>query len=102
MPLVKRLLGARFACESVDSRKKKETLKLENDGSAKLQSQSHPGRWGTMNDPTIGSHCKVYSCIFIDIGWTRFNAGLDDEQKKVNMYSSEWPYTKLKYTCTRS
>ena len=64
-------------------------------------SQGRHGRWGTMNDPTLGAHCAVYSCLFIDFGRSSFNAGLDADLTQMKVYASSRPYDTLKFSCQR-
>jgi len=103
MPLVQSLLGARFSCSEVGSEKKSQ-LELSSNGDASgLQGiLGRRGRWGSMNDPTLGPQCPVYSCLFIDFGYsTKFNAGYDKESKSLELYSDARPYDLLRYRCSR-
>ena len=70
MPLVKTLGGTTWKCEGKGSNKGKTSeLELTGNGDAMgLSGSRSRGRWGTMNDPTLGDACPVYSCVFLDFG----------------------------------
>ena len=53
-----------------------------------------------MNDPTLGAGCVPYACIFIDVGGTQMNGGLDEARSTMRVYSARRPYDQLKFTCT--
>ena len=77
MPLVKKLAGTQWTCKGGT------TLTL--DGSGNVQGLGRgSGRWGTMNDPTLGERCPVYSCIFLDFGGG-FGGGAHDARFDPNV-----------------
>jgi len=67
MPLVQKLSGSRWSCKQAGEPSE---LELTNNGDAHgLGGRGRGGgRWGSMNDPTLGAACPVYSCLFIDTG----------------------------------
>ena len=67
MPLVRTLAGSRWQCAGVGETRGHEALELTNSGDARGLG-TRGGRWGTMNDPTLGKACPVYACIFLDLG----------------------------------
>ena len=70
-PLVSGMSGKRFSCTSNSGAT--EALELRRTGDARLGSRS--GRWGAMNDPTIGEAlCPVDYCLFVDLFGQTMNA----------------------------
>ncbi len=70
--LVRRLAGQRFQCTQRDG-ERAERLELSSTGDATLGRRR--GRWGAMNDPTIGEErCPVRSCLFVDLQGQEMNA----------------------------
>jgi hypothetical protein len=67
MPLVQKLAGSRWSCTGTGDAKTG-SLDLSNGGDVSGPSHGGHGRWGSMNDPTLGAACPVYKCIFIDGG----------------------------------
>ena len=63
-------------------------LELKNNGDAILGSSV--GRWGTMNDPTIGTSCPVNQCLFVDMrgGAEKFNAHV--EVGRLTLFSNHY------------
>lgn len=98
MKLIQQLMGTTYSCTSTDSGKQV-VLELSEKGDA--HGLVRPGRWGSMNDPTLEPHCPVYSCVFIDVGSLRHNAAFDHSLQTMQVFGAERPYDKLKYKCTR-
>ena len=84
MILVKQLIGASFECVDAKSGSKQGVLKLLDGGdvTSTLNKIGRGGRWGSMNDPTLGAGCPVYSCIFVDSGYRHFNSDLFAVRKR--------------------
>jgi len=73
--LVQRMSGKRLTCTRGRSGESAATepLELHNTGDAALGRRR--GRWGAMNDPTIGEAlCPVNSCLFVDLMGQQMNA----------------------------
>ena len=68
-PLVKQLAGTSWLCSGAWQK----LVLTETGDSRGGETPDGRGRWATMNDPTLGDTCPVYSCIFVDIGggWGR-------------------------------
>ena len=66
--LVGQMSGRRFRCaRSARADAPNVELELLDSGDAKLDGRT--GRWGSMNDPTIGEAvCPVNHCLFVDVG----------------------------------
>ena len=79
MSLVQKLAGSKWQCKNTKDGSRSE-LDLGNTGDASGLTGRGRGRWGSMNDPTLGRKCPVYSCIFIDLGW----AGQKHEARHVD------------------
>ena len=81
MPIIKKLARTSWACTS-SSGGKDATLELEASGDASGLGRNgwgrSSGRWGSMNDPTLGKACPVYECIFIDSGGMQHEARLHE------------------------
>ena len=69
MPLVKKLAASQWSCTSgADGSGSAVSLELGGNGDVSGPGMGKRGRWGTMNDPTLGAACPVYACIYIDLG----------------------------------
>ena len=70
MPLIKQLAGSAWACTG-----SWHALSLGERGDAiGGASADARGRWGSMNDPTLGDEaCPVYRCIFVDVRGQQHN-----------------------------
>lgn len=64
-PLIQQLAGTSWLCNGTDGSDRRSPLELKASGDA--VGLSVMGRWGSMNDPTLGAACPVYHCIFIDL-----------------------------------
>ena len=63
MPLVRELAGTSWDCDGG------RTLTLDSQGGHRgIAKSGGAGRWGSMNDPTLGDACPLYACIFLDGG----------------------------------
>ena len=78
--LVKQAANTRFACTGGTS------LELKGNGDALLGGAR--GRWGAMNDPTIGSSCPVDHCLFVDVRGQLHNAHF--EQARVRLFPNHY------------
>jgi len=76
--LVRQVHGKRYSCTpTAPGSAAAGTLELGDSGDATL-GRSRRGRWGAMNDPTIGADvCPVNSCLFVDLGGQVLNAHVD-------------------------
>ena len=80
--LVKELVDSAWTCK--DTQDAVSELKLSRSGDASMSSGSFSrgstGRWGSMNDPSLGAACPVYSCLFIDFGGSKHDARIEGEE----------------------
>jgi hypothetical protein len=65
--LVQQLAGSSWECTHARGGRKA-TLKLTSKGDAQFPRN---GRWGSMNDPTLGESCPVYVEIVVDMASRR-------------------------------
>jgi hypothetical protein len=109
MPLIKELQNTRWACKGIGGGDA--TVELSDRGDARgLPSGSglsgfvmgkvgRAGRWGSMNDPTLGEACPLYSCIFIDANGAQHEGRLSESRDSLTVMSHsslevEWRCTK--------
>ena len=63
MSLIQKLAGTSWECGEVsENHAIRGSLKLSDTGEFFSRSE---GRWASMNDPSLGDLCPIYSCIFI-------------------------------------
>jgi len=89
VPLVQQVARQKYKCTSGQSlMSRSDPLELKDNGDAILGSTV--GRWGTMNDPTIGTSCPVNQCLFIDMrgGAQKFNAHV--EAGRLTLFSNHY------------
>ena len=80
MPLVKKVAGTSYKCSPAGG-KGGEAATVEFTATGDVRGlprksaggwggfgASRDGRWGSMNDPTLGDACPVYSCLYADAG----------------------------------
>jgi len=79
MPLVKALAGSDWTCDSAWSR-----VRLGERGDATV-TPGGTGRWGTMNDPTLGEACPTYHCLFVDVRG-QYNVGVGAAGDTLTVY----------------
>ena len=86
--LVRRVSGKRFSCTKPGATAA-EVLELANSGDVTLGRRR--GRWGSMNDPTIGEAiCPVNSCLFVDLmGQQQMNAHVE-QGGKLSLYRNHY------------
>uniref|UniRef100_A0A6S9ZCS6 Uncharacterized protein n=2 Tax=Chrysotila carterae TaxID=13221 RepID=A0A6S9ZCS6_CHRCT len=98
--LVQALAGASFDCEYKQERAE---LSLSAQGDATGLGLAR-GRWGSMNDPTLGAACPVYRCVFIDFGGRRHNAAVSEANDRLSVMPQSRdsrPDRAVTWTCTR-
>jgi len=93
MPLISQLADSNWACaraagqpaaaRSMFGASSTASLSLRRTGDATGLDGS--GRWGSMNDPTLGDTCPVYSCIFIDLRGASHDAKLSSDGKLLSV-----------------
>ena len=81
MPLVPELAGSEWTCNVAWSR-----LRLGERGDA-TATPGGAGRWGTMNDPTLGEACPTYHCLFVDVRG-QHNVGVSEAGDTLSVYGA--------------
>jgi len=77
--LVKELAGSEWQCRAAGEESTL-TLGATGDASGLKAGGSffgRAGRWGSMNDPSLGDECPVYGCLFIDLGGSKHDARVE-------------------------
>ena len=106
MPLIRKLASSNWACVS-GSGGRERTLELGPNGDAAGLSRGWgraSGRWGSMNDPTLGKACPVYECIFIDSGGVQQEARLHQSGTELTVMRhtrGDEPEAEVLWKCTK-
>lgn len=85
MRLIKQLAGSAWACTG-----SWQALSLSERGDAiGGASADARGRWGSMNDPTLGDEaCPVYRCIFVDVRGQQHNVRVSSAQDELVAFAA--------------
>mmetsp|Transcript_28537 Transcript_28537/g.66848 ORF Transcript_28537/g.66848 Transcript_28537/m.66848 type:complete len:586 (-) Transcript_28537:326-2083(-) len=103
--LVKALAGSVWECGKDGGSKQKLEL-AENGGARGIERAT--GRWGSLNDPTLGAPCPVHHCLFVDFsgGNKKYDVGVDEDNKKLHLMlqrrGTSSPSSTVSWRCWKS
>ena len=103
--LVQKLAGSAWQCTEQAGDYGASPLELTRTGDV-TGLKGRAGRWGTLNDPSLGEGCPVYSCLFVDMSGNMLqNARVSPDQRSLHIqgsaYSSRRSMTST-WSCTRA
>ena len=103
-PLVKQLAGSRWTCqEDGGAAGAGASVTLASSGDVKGLPLG-TGRWGTLNDPTLGASCPVYHCLFVDFPRGQMNARVDEAGATLRLSSNPYlpRHQRPPWTCVKA
>jgi len=102
--LVQKLAGSAWQCTEQGGDYATSPLELARGGDvAGLKGRA--GRWGTLNDPTLGEGCPVYACLFVDMSGMLHNARVSPDQRSLHIQGSAYARRSVSmstWSCTRA
>ena len=102
--LVQKLAGSAWQCTEQGGDYATSPLELARGGDV-TGLKGRAGRWGTLNDPTLGEGCPVYACLFVDMSGMLHNARVSPDQRSLHIQGSAYARRSVSmstWSCTRA